>query len=68
MSRYNLLDFNNILETTELWPLSDETISIINSLVSQVGAPEYVKTPQFKNKNINININQGIRRQKKHKN
>ena len=52
MSRYNLLDFNNILEATDLWPLSDETISIINSLVSQVGAPEYVKTPQFKKNTI----------------
>lgn len=62
MSRYNLIDFNNILETTELWPLSDETILIINSLVSQVGAPEYVKTPQFKK---NINMNQGVRRRRK---
>ena len=62
MSRYNLLDFNNILEATDLWPLSDETISIINSLVSQVGAPEYVKTPQFKK---NTNMSQGIRRRRK---
>jgi len=62
MSRYTLSDFNKILASNNYGSLSDETIKVINSLVSQVGAPEYVKTPQFKNRNI---VSSGVRRRKK---
>ena len=50
MARYTLSDFNNILENNVLNPLPESTIQIINNLASKVGAPEYIKTPQFKNK------------------
>ena len=46
--RYSLEDFQQILETAPLEPLSDSTIEIINLLATQVGAPEYIKTPLFK--------------------
>jgi hypothetical protein len=45
---YSLEDFQKILETTNLDQLPDITIEIINGLALQVGAPEYIKTPQFK--------------------
>ena len=64
MSRYTLSDFNNILEKGNLHQLPDETIAIINMLAKQVGAPEYIKTPQFK-KPINIGSNINVRRRKK---
>ena len=62
--RYFLEDFQRILETTNLEQLSDSTIDIINTLATQVGAPEYIKTPQFKSKNI-VNTGNSIRRRKK---
>jgi hypothetical protein len=74
MIRYSLEDFNNILNTGLINQLPDETIQIINMLATQVGAPEYIKTPQFKNK-IGASMvggvnnggnNNGIRRKKKY--
>ena len=62
--RYFLEDFQKILETTNLEQLSDSTINIINTLATQVGAPEYIKTPQFKSKNV-VNPGSSIRRRKK---
>ena len=49
MERYTLDDFNKILATGNLNQLPDETIKIINMLANQVGSPEYIKTPKFKN-------------------
>ena len=46
--RYNLSDFETYLKTHKLLELPDETYSIIENLASKVGAPEYIKTPQFK--------------------
>ena len=70
MIRYSLEDFNKILETGIISQLPDETINIINILANQVGAPEYIKTPQFKNKiggNSGGNVGgNGIRRRKKY--
>ena len=71
MSRYTLLDFNNILNKGIDNKIPDETIQIINILANQVGAPEYIKTPQFRtnkinNSNISSNISSNsIRRKKK---
>lgn len=63
MIRYSLEDFYRILNNSVIDELPEETINIINSLVSKVGSPEYIKTPQFRNKAI-IPGN-GIRRKKK---
>ncbi len=66
---YSLADFNAILKNCVISELPEETINIINALSAQVGAPEYIKTPQFRNKVIgssNSNsTNNGIRRRKK---
>ena len=46
--RYTPDDINNISDTTtSTIQLPDKTIDMINSLAEQVGAPSYVKTPQF---------------------
>lgn len=63
MIRYSLDDFYQILNNSVVDELPEETISIINSLTSEVGAPEYIKTPQFINKTI-MQSN-SIRRKKK---
>ena len=52
--RYTLEDFNRILNTKELNSLSEKTRDILNIISEQVGAPEYIKTPQFK-KNLIFN-------------
>jgi hypothetical protein len=64
MIRYSLDDFNKILDNGVINQLPDKTINIINILATQVGAPEYIKTPQFKNKISNA-MGNGIRRKKK---
>lgn len=61
---YSLEDFQKILETTNLDQLPDITIEIINNLALQVGAPEYIKTPQFKAKPV-LNTGNIIKRKKK---
>jgi len=66
MSRYTLSDFNNILENNIFNQLPEDTIKIINNLAIKVGAPEYIKTPQFKNRQeIPIGMDNSIRRKKK---
>jgi hypothetical protein len=62
--RYSLEDFHKILETAQLEQLSDSTIEIINMLATHVGAPEYIKTPQFKAKVLQTAGN-SVRRKKK---
>lgn len=67
---YSLNDFKEILKNSQISEMPDKTIAVINALTSKVGAPEYNKTPQFKNKNIIQNytgdsvINSGRRRKK----
>lgn len=53
--RYYLSDFENYISQTKLQNLPDKTLNIITQLASQVGAPEYVKTPQFKPNYTNLN-------------
>jgi len=64
MIRYSLDDFNNLLDNGVIDELPEETINMINALAAQVGAPEYIKTPQFRNKIISSG-NNVIRRKKK---
>ena len=52
MKLYSLKDFESILNNGISSNVPAETVDIINKLVSQVGSPEYIKTPQFKNNNI----------------
>ena len=65
MLLYTLSDFNNILKNGISSKLSDETIEIINSLSKQVGASEYIKTPEFRNNKLINNSFNNIRRKKK---
>ena len=48
---YTIQDFDNIKWSDTSFVLPDETIKLINLLTQQVGAPTYVKTPSFSNKN-----------------
>ena len=45
--RYNVDDFNKIIFDGFTYKLSDETMAAIQAIADQVGAPEYVRTPQF---------------------
>jgi hypothetical protein len=45
--KFSLADFERIKNNGFSCPLSPETIAIIQALADQVGAPEYIKTPQF---------------------
>ncbi len=47
VTRYNAEDFNQIMFEGFNYELSPETIALIQNLADQVGAPEYVRTPQF---------------------
>ena len=45
--KFTLADFEKVKNNGFSCPLSKETIAIIQALADQVGAPEYIKTPQF---------------------
>jgi len=67
--KYFLADFHKVLENGVINQISNETIAIINMLAAEVGAPEYVKTPQFTIKsNIGMDNSIGRRRKKFHDN
>lgn len=53
MKRYNLNDFESIIDNGFNCELPAEIISIIQELAEKVGAPEYIKTPQFVRKDRN---------------
>lgn len=64
--RYTLEDFHNIMDDGLSITLDAETIKIIQQLAEQVGAPEYVRTPQFVRKDRSDGNARGkIRRNKK---
>lgn len=54
---YTIQDFDNIKWSDSSFTLPQETTDLINLLTQQVGAPTYVKTPSFSNKNSNSSIN-----------
>lgn len=58
--RYHLSDFENYISINKIGNLSNDILNIITKLASQVGAPEYIKTPQFK-----PNLSNSNRRRKK---
>ena len=51
MIQYTIDDFNSIIFNGINLQLPLETIELINSISSQVGATDYIKTPQFLKKN-----------------
>ena len=50
--KFTPADFERIKNNGFSCPLSTETIAIIQALAEQVGAPEYIKTPQFEKRDI----------------
>ena len=45
--KYTLSETNNLIDSGMEYHIPDEVLEIINDLSSQVGAPNYVKTPVF---------------------
>jgi hypothetical protein len=52
MKRYSIQDIENIIFNGITFKLPDDTIQIITSIANQVGATDYIKTPQFPKKNM----------------
>lgn len=50
--KYTLSETNNLIDSGIEYNISDEILEIINDLSSQVGAPNYVKTPVFAKRNF----------------
>jgi hypothetical protein len=53
---YSLNDFVNITFAGFDFKVPDKTSHLINELAQQVGSPSYIKTPIFKNNNIDASI------------
>ena len=47
ITRYHLSEFNGIIYEGFSYELSQDVLNMIQCLADKVGAPEYVKTPQF---------------------
>lgn len=55
-SRYTIDDFERIISQGFVYKIDDTIITTIQKLSDQVGAPEYIKTPQFpKNERVKHN-------------
>jgi len=50
--KYTLSETNNLIDSGMEYHIPDEILEIINDLSSQVGAPNYVKTPVFTKRNF----------------
>jgi len=50
--KYTLSETNNLIDSGMEYNIPDEILEIINDLSSQVGAPNYVKTPVFTKRNF----------------
>ena len=55
--RYTGADFEKIQMDGFTYVLNPETMKIIQSIATQVGSPEYIKTPQFENNRLINNNN-----------
>ena len=49
-TRYSIADFENIIFNGIQFQLPQETVDIITTLANQVGAADYISTPQFNKK------------------
>jgi hypothetical protein len=66
-TRYSIADFENIIFNGIQFQLPQETVDIITTLANQVGAADYIRTPQFNKKTHQpalINNNNNKRRNK----
>tara|TARA_Y100000768_G_scaffold101385_1_gene74149 strand:- start:3765 stop:4718 length:954 start_codon:yes stop_codon:yes gene_type:complete len=63
MSAYTIADFNRISSTGFSYTLDDSVIKTIQNIAEQVGAPEYIRTPQFPKRGGN----QHVRGKRRHK-
>ena len=57
--QYPLRAFHQIMQDGFSYQLSEEVIRTIKSIAEQVGAPEYIKTPQFDKRPIKVAYNSG---------
>ena len=57
VQRYELTDFDKILNDGFKCSLDKNVIAIVQQLAEKVGAPEYIRTPQFVRKEYNENKN-----------
>jgi hypothetical protein len=57
--KFTPTDFERVKNNGFICPISLETIAIIQALADQVGAPEYIKTPQFEKHEIYDKKDQG---------
>lgn len=53
--RYTVDDFQNIMFGGIQFELPKETIELITTIANQVGATDYIKTPQFPKRQLNAN-------------
>jgi len=67
MTRYHLSDFESKINSGFKCELPSEILDIIQKLADQVGAPEYIKTPQFVRKEGNNNGYRTRNRRRKQK-
>jgi hypothetical protein len=63
MSAYTIADFNRISSIGFCYTLDDSIIKTIQNIAEQVGAPEYIRTPQFPKRGNNQHV-RGKRRYK----
>ena len=58
--QYDIEQYEDIKNGGFAYDLSEDTITIVNQLAEQVGAPSYNKTPVFENKEYkNIDFEKG---------
>ena len=50
MIRYTSTEITRIRKSNSKYELSDSVLNTIKSIVKEVGAPSYIKTPSFSNK------------------
>ena len=62
--RYTIQDFSDISHDGFDYTIADATLDIISALASQVGAPDYVKTPNFSTQQRDVR-GRGDRRRRK---
>ena len=67
MTRYHLSDFESKINSGFKCELPSEILDIIQKLADQVGAPEYIKTPQFVRKEGHNNGYRNRNRRRKQK-
>ena len=68
VQRYELTDFDKIINDGFKCSLDKNVIAIVQQLAEKVGAPEYIRTPQFVRKEYNNNKNKRRDNNGRHRN